>query len=164
MTSSAGSSLPSLEIRVNQKLEEARFFLDKMVPLEDVETETANQDVKEFQFYTSAFLNSVRNPLQYLYEDIKADATKKAWYQAEVGGRPIIKFITDERNSNIHAMSTTPHVHYVKRMGDVEPMTTTFHQEWASYTLGDNRVTSVAEVALAEIRQVIEEARKQGYL
>lgn len=74
-----------------QKLEEARFFFEKM---------THNQSDPDFTYYLSAFLSAARSVLQILYKRCKKQR-KCSWYVDQVKDETV-KFFRCKRNFNIH--------------------------------------------------------------
>ena len=87
------------------KLEEARYFLDK---IQHAETE------QDFVFNFSALLNAARSVVQYALEEhnttpggrLALDATFNTWYQAHLNEElRLLKAIRDE---NIHVRPTSP--------------------------------------------------------
>jgi hypothetical protein len=82
------------------KVEEARYFLAQMAI-------TANQR-KAFNHNLSAFLAAARSVLQYANKEATKKPGGQAWYDTQVGAKPIIKFLKDKRDINIHARPITP--------------------------------------------------------
>lgn len=158
----AAPLLPPLSERVRQKIEESKYFYDQMASRENVDLSNASQAEQHYRFYASAFLNSVRSPLQYIYEELKTDPAKKTWYDTEIAARPVLAFIRDERNSNIHTMSTrTIATHVVKfDIGATHEM----HQEWPSYTGTNKRVTAVAQDAIEKVQEIVDDGIARGYI
>ena len=86
---------------VAKKILEAKFFLEKM-------DNVCNRfDVPDFHYYTSAFLSSARSALQYLFKRLDGN-DNKSWYDQQVQQSKIIKFLKEERNSNIHHKPVSP--------------------------------------------------------
>ena len=76
------------------KINEAKYFLTQMTALVD--------DRAAFNFNLSAFLAAARSALQYAYEAAKSKPCGQAWYDSQVGGKPVVKFFKDKRNVSIH--------------------------------------------------------------
>ena len=74
-----------------QKLEEARFFFEKMI---------RNQNDPDLTYYLSAFLSAARSGLQILHKRCMKQR-KKSWYDDQVKDETI-KFFKCKRNFNIH--------------------------------------------------------------
>ncbi len=175
MSEATSPYVPPLQERINQKLSEAEFFLEHMRRLENVHTTTVNAHLDHFRFYTSAFLNAVRSPQQYILEEwsiIDPHTGKKSfkpaqkrWYDSTVSTLPILRFITTERDSNIHNMQTRP-MAFVRITVDEGSQTdsTTFHQEWLNYTGKDKTVTGVAQAALDTVRELISQGISLGHI
>lgn len=77
------------------KLAEAKYFLQKM-------RDAKNRDKKdEFRFNLSAFLHTARSVLQYALKE--ADSKGHCdWYNNIISKSPVLRFLKDERVSNIH--------------------------------------------------------------
>ncbi len=73
------------------KLSEAQHFLNLM---------EEELDKAIFGFSLSAFLSSARSVLQYCHADIK-DTQQRSWYDSWMRN-PIISFMKEQRNKNIH--------------------------------------------------------------
>ena len=89
------------------KLDEARHFLSQM-------SSTLNQR-KTFNYKLSAFLAAARSVLQYANKEAtnaNKEATRKpggqAWYDAQVAGKPIVKFLKERRDVSIHTEPIVP--------------------------------------------------------
>ena len=74
-----------------QKLEEARFFFERMID---------NQNDPDFTYYLSAFLSAARSVLQILYKKCREQG-KYSWYDDQVKNE-IVTFFKCKRNFNIH--------------------------------------------------------------
>src|SRR4029077_18270659 len=82
------------------KINEAKYFLAQMTALVD--------DRAAFNFNLSAFLAAARSALQYAYEEAKSQSGGQAWYDGQVGGKPIVKFFKDKRNVSIYVNPVSP--------------------------------------------------------
>ena len=88
------------------KIKEAEYFLARM------EAEQENRE--RFEFNLSAFLSAARSVLQYAYEEVKKAGTgEMKWYENSVSGTPIIGFLKDKRDNNIHIEPVKPHANYL---------------------------------------------------
>ena len=100
-----------------QKLDEANYFLGLMAAV-------INQP-DAFRFLLSAFLGAARSVLQYAL--LEADTTPKSsppsagktWYDAQVSGKPVIKFLKDKRDISIHRQPVAPVAHVAVAVYDV---------------------------------------------
>jgi hypothetical protein len=154
------------KVRIEQKQKEAEFFLQELKRLENVETRTINEDLEVYKYYASAFLNAIRCPHQYALKAIgaPADPGKKAWYDNSME-LAILKFIRDERNSNIHEITTAPISNIVKTFTEPPtPVTTTFSAQWTNYPGADKGVVSIAQAALGAIKEWVNDGIEKGYI
>jgi hypothetical protein len=86
-------------MHVEKKLREVRFFLDQMREQE----RRAFGDKERFDFYLSAFPNAARTVDNRLrYEQPAYRAWREAWNVAHSAQDKLIKFIHDDRDSEIH--------------------------------------------------------------
>lgn len=86
-------------MHVEKKLREVRFFLDQTRERE----RRAFGDKERFDFYLSAFLNAARTVDNRLrYEQPAYRAWREAWNVAHSAQDKLIKFIHDDRDSEIH--------------------------------------------------------------
>jgi hypothetical protein len=83
-----------------KKLDEAKFFYNKMVNSSDFPT--------EFEYNLSAFLTASRSVLQYLLEDIKNKPGGQFWHDNLVAQNIYIKYFRDKRDINIHQETIQP--------------------------------------------------------
>jgi hypothetical protein len=167
----------SLKVRIDQKLEEAEFFLEELRKLENTDTSTINEDQKVYQYYASAFLNAARSPQQYILEAMKQTDRRdrkgkkkytpdlcKDWYENAVKNADPLPFIADERNLNIHESITTPISNIVITFGAALAQSKIFTGEWRDYSGSDKRVVSIAQAALVEIRKLVEDGFFKGHI
>ena len=77
------------------KIAEAEHFL-----LELVRSAPRNPTVTRFN--VSAFLSAARSALQYAREEAKQKIGGQAWYDAAVKVEPVVEFLKDSRDINIH--------------------------------------------------------------
>lgn len=165
-------ALPSLKVRIDDKLDEAEFFLDLMKDAcgeWDGELEPGEL-VRHFRFYTSAFLSAVRSPIQYILETFKIitdparnrytwKTAEKQWYESKISGDTVLRFITDERDANIHTMQVKPGSEVIV---STEGPETVIEHEWDYF--GTKRgVIEVCEEALREIEALIGEGASKGF-
>lgn len=82
-----------------EKIEEAKYFYSKMIK--------NYEHINYFRYNLSAFLSAARSPLQYAYKEVNpkdkslAKPEAQNWYK-KVMEDPLLKFLRDERNDNIH--------------------------------------------------------------
>lgn len=173
MSTSPGPSIPSippLAERVEQKLDEAKYFLQCMMERENVDLNNPNEAESHYRFYTSAFLNAVRSPLQYILEEFaipgtnptRYKTTEKGWYDRAVGTRTVLGFIKRERDSNIHTMRSATIAHHIVKF-DID-VTHEMHQEWPTYPDANKRVTDIAQDAIVKVQEVVDDGKARGYI
>jgi hypothetical protein len=76
------------------KIGEADYFLQQL------RAAASNPLVTRYQ--TSAFLSAARTVLQYALEEAKTKPGGQAWYDSSVVAVPVVKFLKDRRDINIH--------------------------------------------------------------
>lgn len=76
------------------KLKEAEHHLTVMKQDHD--------DPARFKYALSAFLSATRSVLQYALKEAKSRDGGQAWYDGSIASRPIVGFMKDQRDSNIH--------------------------------------------------------------
>jgi len=82
-----------------EKIEEAKYFYSKMIKNYEL--------INYFRYNLSAFLSAARSPLQYAFREANPKKNPAAkpealdWYK-KVMEDPLLKFLRDERNDNIH--------------------------------------------------------------
>lgn len=86
------------------KIAEADYFLQRL-------TRTAPRDPVATRFETSAFLSAARSALQYAHDEAISKTGGQAWYDAAVGIDPVVKFLKDRRDINIHHRPLPMHTH-----------------------------------------------------
>lgn len=177
-------TIKSLLQRVHEKLDEARFFLQCMTDLEASLDGGDIQQIRQLRYYTSAFLNAVRSPLQYLLADwemerescdkcfrssIAYERVRKLWYDSEVSKYPVLKFLRDERDWNIHVRPAQPMFRvdtYMRATPDGQPeipSVTTCTQKW----LLDGTEREVCEIgaeAITAVQRIIDDAKLAGFI
>ena len=86
--------------RIEKKLREAQFFLDKMIREEDRST----GDGEAFDFYHSAFLNAGRTVDYWLRCDFKTDYPpwREEWNERNPAEARLIKLMADDRAAEVH--------------------------------------------------------------
>lgn len=166
----------SLRDRIEQKIEEAEFFLDKLRGLESANSSMTPDDSKKYRYFASAFLNAIRSPQQYICDDMKeadsSDPTKKTipvikqnWYSAAIEESTTLRFIKNERDANIHEISTTPIEHVKKEFSEpAGPSSTSSNVVWTKYNGVDKRVLSIAETAITEVRKLVADGFSKGHI
>lgn len=82
------------------KIEEARFYL-KQLPVVVNERQI-------FGYILSGFLSAARSALQYACKEAKTKTGGQAWYDGQVSARPVVKFLKDKRDINIHEKPIAP--------------------------------------------------------
>ena len=78
----------------DSKMQEAEYFLQRIAK--------AANDPNATRFELSAFLSAARSVLQYALEEAKGKQGGQTWYDNAVGVEPIVKFLKDRRDVNIH--------------------------------------------------------------
>lgn len=76
-----------------EKLDEAVTFLEHM---------RATGDRTKFRHYLSALLSAARSVCQYMHKETESDASARAWYEHAISASPVLSFLTEVRNSNVH--------------------------------------------------------------
>ncbi len=85
-----------------KKLRETQYFYSKMI-------EEQEQGHKEyFKYNLSAFLSSARSVLQYALEETKSKSKGQKWYDNRILTNPVLKFLKDKRDNNIHIEPIQP--------------------------------------------------------
>ena len=79
----------------DSKIEEADYFLLRIATV-------APQNPGAARFELSAFLTAARSVLQYAREEASTKSGGQAWYDNEVANDPIVSFLKDTRDINIH--------------------------------------------------------------
>jgi hypothetical protein len=82
------------------KLEEARFFLSKMI--------AEAEDQGAFCCYLSAFLSAARSVLQYACAEVGKGTPGRMWYDREIGQYSTLGFFKDKRDLNVHERPVKP--------------------------------------------------------
>ncbi len=82
------------------KINEAKYFLNQMTALVIVRD--------AFNFNLSAFLAAARSALQYALKEAKSKSGGQAWYDGQVAGKTIVKFLKDKRDISIHEVPVSP--------------------------------------------------------
>jgi hypothetical protein len=77
------------------KIAEAQHFLQELI-------RSAPRDPAVTRYSVSAFLPAARSALQYALEEAKCKPGGKSWYDSSVNGDPVVKFLKDSRDINIH--------------------------------------------------------------
>ena len=84
------------------KLGEADFFYERLRRVED--------SPRIYSYYLSAFLSASRSVLQYAHAEACDLPGGLAWYEAEMANSPLLKYLRDKRDVNIHAGPVIPFV------------------------------------------------------
>jgi len=87
-------------VHERQKLSEARHFLDRL--------RAATNTPDEFRFELSALLTAARSVLQYALEEAMTRPGGQRWYEDQQKANPVMKFLKDERDDNIHSKPVRP--------------------------------------------------------
>jgi hypothetical protein len=77
------------------KIAEAQHFLQELI-------RSAPRDPAVTRYSVSAFLSAARSALQYALEETKCKPGGQSWYDSSVNGDPVVKFLKDSRDINIH--------------------------------------------------------------
>ena len=75
------------------KIQEAEHFLMRLREARDRQTVC---------FELSAFLSAARSALQYALKEAETKTGGQAWYDRQVGLDPVVGFLRDKRDANIH--------------------------------------------------------------
>lgn len=91
-----------------EKLDEARFFFDKM--------KDSINDPNTFKNNLSAFLTAGRCVLQYAHREVTANKTRLNgkevdWYNNKMNTSPVFQYCRDVRKENIHEKPVKPTQH-----------------------------------------------------
>lgn len=86
-----------------KKLDEAAYFLGLIRKLEDKNYSETKNELDEITYNLSAFLSAGRTVLQYLIKHTK----DRAWLNTQLTD-PIISFMREARNENIHRSPIAP--------------------------------------------------------
>ena len=139
MTQNIDVALVPWKEQIDEKLQEAEFFLDQM---------KREEAADRFRFYTSAFFTAARKPQQYLLEAWAlqvpgptgrtiVNRVPKAWYDAAVSARPVLGALVTEAKT----------ADYISGKG-----------------IGKDKLTGVAEEAVVNLRGLVNEAVELGHL
>lgn len=85
------------------KLAEAEYFFTEM--------QRVAQDPKAFRYEFSAFLSAARSVLQYALKEAQSKLGKEAgdaWYTAHLKAAPVLRFMKEVRNSDVHEQPVVP--------------------------------------------------------
>jgi hypothetical protein len=77
------------------KIAEAQYFLQELI-------RSAPRDPEVTRYDVSAFLSAARSALQYALEEAKGKPGGQSWYDAAVKVDPVVQFLKDSRDINIH--------------------------------------------------------------
>jgi hypothetical protein len=78
----------------DSKIEEAEYFLTGIA--------NAANDPTATRYQASAFLTAARSVLQYAREEAMVKAGGQQWYDNAVVRDPVVKFLKDHRDINVH--------------------------------------------------------------
>lgn len=84
----------------DHKIEEAQYFLATLANPE--------LELREFSFELSTFLTTARSALQYALEEARPKPGGQAWYDAQVGASPAVKYFKDKRDVSVHVTPVIP--------------------------------------------------------
>lgn len=168
---------PPLSQRIQEKIEEAEFFLDKIEELENTNSDHATKTLRHLRFYTSAFLNAARSPQHYMLSAWQrpdpanqrrtvTDPAIRVWYDNAVGMKPDLKFLKSERDQNTHAEPSAPfacfvHTGIILRDGPEIPPTDWVFQEFPE--LGE-RSSVFFRRSIQSVKELVEEANLEGHM
>ena len=79
----------------DSKIEEAEYFLLRIALV-------APRDPTATRFELSALITAARSALQYAREEAIAKPGGQAWYDSAVAADPVVSFLKDTRDINIH--------------------------------------------------------------
>jgi hypothetical protein len=138
------------------KLREAEHFFARLRAAE------AARDDEVFAFELSAFLSAARSALLYAMEEAGLRG-RLEWYESAVGNRRGLRFLADERNTNIHWQPVSPiRIESVPpaEAAATGPSLAYYFLEWE----GTETAVDLCEVCLAAIRDVLAEGQAEGIL
>ena len=92
------------------KIAEADYFLQRLI-------KTAPRDPVATRFETSAFLSAARSALQYARDEASSKSGGQSWYDTAVGVDPVVKFLKDSRDINIHVEPVPMHTNTTITVG-----------------------------------------------
>jgi len=133
-----------------EKLNEARYFQSQMGL-------TLNQR-KAFNYNLSAFLAAARSALQYANKEATTKPGGQAWYDTQVAGKPIVRFLKDKRDVGIHAEPIVPSASVEVSLTDTVHLSDSFSCmiEYADGRQEDRTIASSPEVAPPEATAAVE--------
>jgi len=85
------------------KLREAEYFLERM--------RAELSEPEHFKFNLSAFLSAGRSVAQYALNESSGKRGGRRWYDAFLKAHSLVKFLTTERDTNIHHRPIDPSGH-----------------------------------------------------
>jgi hypothetical protein len=158
------------------KLEEAEFFLQQLAD--------SSNDPSRTRWFASALLSAARSALQYAHKEV-TELPKpggQAWYEGQVGVDPVVKFLRDHRDINIHhrplPMQTNVTIHmpgpairleygstgvYVPVLPDSSLSTTTYAYKFKGWS-GPEDVVTLCRRYIDEIKRIVLDGRSKGFL
>lgn len=154
----------------DSKIREAEHFLC------EISTATAQPD--KTRFCASAFLSAARSALQYALKEAKTRPGGQAWYDGAVAGDPVVAFLKDHRDINIHdrpaPMRTnvfiqvpSGHLSFSSSTSDWIPAsaigTTTYSYHFKGWA-GSEDVGDLCCRYLSEIKRIVADGRSKGFL
>jgi hypothetical protein len=160
----------------DSKIEEAEFFLAHI--------EKAADDERATRFYASAFLSAARSALQYVLKEVTPDSggqtkqrcgvQKKArsdgqnWYDAQVSLDPLVRFLKDRRDINIHKRPLPMRTNISIRIPDTRlpdnASTTTFDYSFQDWTEPEKDLLALCKRYISEIKRIVADGRTKGFL
>lgn len=171
----------------NAKIEEAEYFLRHVI--------AAASDPAATRFETSAFLSAARSVLQYASQEAagrKATQGKpaippksggKKWYQDAVGHDPLVAFLKEHRDINVHhrplpmQTNTFIQLHGVvafaggsttappdASLSQNDPSSGVSYEYYFEGWQGPEDVPTLCARYLAEIKRIVHDGRAQGLL
>jgi len=149
--------------RKKKKLDEAKYFYDRMVEVQKTEIK---HNREYFTYNFSAFLSASRSVLQYMCTEIKqkkdpaAKQEAKKWYEGKMAASPNLRFFKGKRDINIHTTPIMPLGHIVA----VGSGSISFRYSFSARLKSDNDVLHLCKVYLDELEEFINEGVSKGHI
>lgn len=140
------------------KIEEAKFFLDKLEQSLNPGTTPSSQAELETRYYASAFLGAVRGPVNlFLNRNTINYKRRQNWHRSNIKGLKSVKALGELRDFNVHVDRVPEVIHFVKKFDyDYSQTLDPLH--------GNKSVMDIFRDGLAETPAYIEAVKKSGLL
>lgn len=157
-------------IDINEKVNEANFFLEKL------NQSITRDSMREVRYYLSAFLSASRSILQYSLSKAKSrNPSQQKWYENRVRNDMFL-FFKNLRDSNIHRQPVSYSKNCTVCVGttliDRETLGETYipslNKDYYRYYFKDwpknDDLGSLSSNYLKEIKQLVDEGIAKGYI